>query len=45
MIYLIHIFRNFRKFIKYPIQFMKLLSSGIKKDFFFNKNKKNMGVW
>ncbi|MDA7715352.1 sulfotransferase domain-containing protein [Pelagibacteraceae bacterium] len=36
----IHILRQTKKFIKFPIQFLKILLSDIKKDFFYNHKKK-----
>ena len=40
MILMIHILKQIKIFIKFPIQFLKILASDIRKDFFFNHKKK-----
>ncbi len=42
MIYLIHLIRNLRKFIKYPLQFLNLLFSDLKKDRVNRTEKKDI---
>jgi len=41
---LIHILKQIKVFIKFPTQFLKILFSDIKKDFFINHKKKYNNV-
>ncbi len=44
MIYLLHIYRCFKKFFKFPNQFISSLRTDIKKDFFSKKLKPGLNV-
>ncbi len=44
MILIIHILKQFRVFLKFPSQFLKILLSDIQKDFFIDHKKKNNRV-
>ena len=44
MIYLLHIYRCFKKFFKFPNQFVSSLRTDIKKDFFSKKLKPGLNV-
>ena len=41
MTLIIHILKQFKLFFKFPIQFLKILFSDIKKDFFVKHKKYN----